>query len=82
MVTYWKQGDADNLYKLLFKSFEDYPQIEDRLLLQRNKDWVLKIEKMRKEKKDMIIIVGAGHLIGPGSVVELLKKNGYKVKQL
>ena len=80
MVTYWKQGDAENLYTLLFKSFKAYPQIEDRLLLQRNKDWVLKIEKMKKEKKDIMIIVGVGHLIGPGSVVELLKKKGHKVK--
>jgi uncharacterized protein YbaP (TraB family) len=29
----------------------------------------------------MLIIVGAGHLVGKDSVVELLKKNGYKVRQ-
>jgi uncharacterized protein YbaP (TraB family) len=81
MVMYWKKGDVDNLYRVLFKSFEGYPEIENRLLRQRNKDWVLKIEEMMKEDKTVFIIVGAGHLIGPGSVVEILKKKGYTVKQ-
>jgi hypothetical protein len=81
MVAYWKKGDVDNLHKILFKSFKGYPQIENRLLLQRNKDWVLKIEKMMKENKNVFIIVGAGHLIGPGSVVEILKQKGYGVMQ-
>ena len=81
MLKYWKKGDADNLYALLFKSFEDYPQIENRLIRQRNIQWVKKIEEMMAEDKNIIIIVGAGHLIGPGSVVALLKQKGYKVKQ-
>lgn len=81
MVMYWKNGDVNNLHNLLFKSFEGYPEIENRLLLHRNKDWVLKIEKMMEENKNVFIIVGAGHLIGPGSVVEILRQKGYKVKQ-
>ena len=81
MLKYWKKGDADNLYALLFKSFEDYPQIENRLIGQRNRQWVKKIEEMMAEEKNMFIIVGAGHLIGPGSVVALLKEKGYRVKQ-
>ncbi len=81
MLKYWKKGDADNLYALLFKSFEDYPQIENRLIGQRNIQWVKKIEEMMAEDKNIIVIVGAGHLIGPGSVVALLKQKGYRVKQ-
>ena len=81
MLKSWKKGDADNLYKILFKSFESYPQIENRLLRRRNIDWVKKIEEMMAEDKNIFIIVGAGHLIGPGSVVTLLKEKGYKVKQ-
>ncbi len=81
MLKYWKRGDVDNLYAIIFKSFEDYPQIEDRLLRRRNIDWVKKIEKMMSENKDILVIVGAGHLIGPGSVVALLKEKGYRVTQ-
>jgi hypothetical protein len=81
MLKYWKKGDADNLYALLFKSFEGYPQIENRLIGQRNLQWVKKIEEMMVEDKNIIVIVGAGHLIGPGSVVALLKQKGYRVTQ-
>ena len=81
MLKNWEKGDVDNLYAILFKSFEGYPQIENRLLRGRNIDWVKKIEEMMAEDKNIFIVVGAGHLIGPGSVVALLKDKGYKVKQ-
>ena len=81
MVKYWEKGDTDKLYAILFKSFKGYPQIENRLLRRRNKDWLHKIEEMMAENKNIFIVVGAGHLIGPGSVVALLKEKGYEVKQ-
>jgi len=81
MMTYWQKGQADKLYSLLYKSFEGYSEIEDRLLLQRNKDWLDKIETMLAEPENVFIVVGAGHLVGPESVVALLKQRGYKVKQ-
>jgi len=81
MMTYWQKGQADKLYSLLFKSFEGYSEIEDRLLLQRNKDWLDKIEAMLEGPEKVFIVVGAGHLVGPEGVVALLKQKGYKVKQ-
>jgi uncharacterized protein YbaP (TraB family) len=35
---------------------------------------------MRKNK-NVLFVVGAGHLVGPESVVDLLRKAGYEVKQ-
>jgi uncharacterized protein YbaP (TraB family) len=51
------------------------------LLIQRNKKWVDEIEVLMRENKNILFVVGAGHLVGPESVVDLLKKRGYKVKQ-
>jgi len=81
MMAAWQNGEADDLYALLFKSFEDHPGIEDRLLTRRNKEWFDRIEKMLKEPKTTMVIVGAGHLVGPESLVDLLMQNGYEVKQ-
>jgi uncharacterized protein YbaP (TraB family) len=81
MMRYWQKGQVDKLYSLLFKSFEDYPEMEDRLLLRRNKNWVKKIVSMLGETENIFIVVGAGHLVGPRSVVALLKQKGYKVRQ-
>ena len=81
MMAAWQNGDTDKLYQLLFKSFEDHPGIEERLLTRRNKDWLQQIEKMMQEPKNTMVIVGAGHLIGPEGLVELLKQKGHEVKQ-
>ena len=81
MLRSWKKGDVDSLYSILFKSFKGYPQIENRLLHRRNIDWAKKIVEMMAEDKNIFIVVGAGHLIGPGSVVALLNEKGYEVKQ-
>ena len=81
LVKFWKAGNASGLHELLYKSFKDYPDIHDRLLIQRNKKWVEEIEVLMRENKNILFVVGAGHLVGPQSVVDLLEKRGYKLKQ-
>ena len=81
LVRSWKFGDADKLHELLSKSFNDYPHLHDRLLIQRNKNWVGQIEGATRKNKNVLFVVGAGHLVGPESVVDLLKNKGYQVKQ-
>ena len=81
MVRYWETGDTDNLHALLFQSLKDYPTIHERLLLQRNRKWVATVEKSMRRDKNVLFIVGVGHLVGPGSVVELLQQKGHRVLQ-
>lgn len=81
IVSYWKTGDADSLHALLFKSFKDYPNIRDRLLIRRNKKWVSKIENLTRENKTILVIVGVGHLVGPDGILDLLRKRGHNLKQ-
>ena len=81
MVSYWKTGDAESLHALLFKSFKDYPNIHTRFLIQRNKKWISKIENLTREKKKVFVVVGVGHLVGPGGLLNLLRKRGYNLIQ-
>jgi hypothetical protein len=81
LVRSWKDGDPDRLHELLSKSFKDYPHLHDRLLIQRNKNWIQEIEGAMRLNKNVLFVVGAGHLVGPESVVDLLKNKGYQVKQ-
>ena len=81
LVKFWKSGDAEKLHELLYKSFKPFPGLYDRLLIQRNKKWVKEIEGAIRGNKNVLFVVGAGHLVGPESVVDLLRKNGYRVKQ-
>lgn len=82
MVTAWRTGDTDALHKLLKTSFAKFPELEKRLLLDRNQAWISPIESLLKSDLVALVLVGAGHLSGPGSVVDLLRKKGYHIEQL
>lgn len=82
MVSDWKTGNADRLGELLNKGMSESPAIFKRLVTDRNRRWVPKIEKLLRGNRTAIVIVGAGHLVGKEGVVALLKKDGWKVTQL
>ena len=52
-----------------------------KLLLDRNRSWIAKLEQLLRNEKDVLVVVGAGHLVGKDSVVELLAAKGYKIEQ-
>jgi uncharacterized protein YbaP (TraB family) len=82
IVKAWKTGDGPNLEKYLNDAMREAPGPFKRLLTDRSKNWVPKIEGLLAGDKNAIVIVGAGHLVGNEGVVELLKKKGFKVTQL
>lgn len=81
LVKAWQTGDSDRLQTLLNKAMEGAPLIYKRLVTDRNRNWLPKIEDFLKGKDNAIVIVGAGHLVGTNGVVALLKGKGYKIEQ-
>ena len=57
-------------------------QMYQRLLVDRNKAWLPKIEALFSRSGHAIVVVGAAHLVGPDGVVAMLKAKGYTVEQL
>ena len=82
VVAAWKTGDSVKLEKFLNDALADAPVIYKRLLTDRNQQWLPKIEGFVASGKPTIVIVGAGHLVGKGGIVNLLKGHGLKVTQL
>lgn len=78
----WTTGDIDALGKLLFKSFEGYPDSYKRFVTSRNATWLKTIETLMKEPDTHMVVVGAGHLPGKEGLFELLAKQGYTLEQL
>ena len=81
MKSAWENGDGEKLYGLIAKSFAGYPHLYKRLVLQRNKNWLPILEKILRREPVTLVVVGAGHLVGPDSVVDLLRRQGYSVVQ-
>jgi uncharacterized protein YbaP (TraB family) len=47
----------------------------------RNRAWVEQLGKLLDDRDDYLVVVGALHLVGRHSVVELLRRRGYTVTQ-
>ena len=76
LLVAWEAGDPK---AIAASNAGQDPVAEKALLGDRNARWVPQIEKMLTEKRTFLITVGAMHLCGPGSVVDLLRKAGYTV---
>ena len=82
MVRAWQRGDTQWFTNELKAELGDDPQLYQSVLVARNRKWLPKIEALLKDDKDYLVIVGTGHLVGHGSVIDLLKKDGIGVTQL
>jgi uncharacterized protein YbaP (TraB family) len=79
----WKTGDVQALEQLLLDSFDEYPELFDELVDQRNKAWDRQLTKiLRNGDQDYMVIVGAMHLLGEHGVIELLRQRGFKIQRL
>ncbi|HEY2144759.1 MAG TPA: TraB/GumN family protein [Steroidobacteraceae bacterium] len=81
MVRAWQQGDSAWFEQNLKSDFGNDPKLYESFLVSRNRKWVPKIEALLNDDKNYLVIVGAGHLMGHGSVLELLKKDGIGATQ-
>jgi len=78
LVKAWRQGDADAVHQLLSVSFKEFPEIGRQLIQDRNAAWLPRLEALLQSDQPTMVLVGAGHLCGPGSLVERLTQKGYQ----
>jgi uncharacterized protein YbaP (TraB family) len=80
LINAWQTGNIKRLDKELNGDTEHFPQMRDALLTQRHAKWLPQIERMLTDGKSHVVIVGAAHLVGKGSVVDLLRAKGIRVE--
>lgn len=76
MVRAWQRGDTQWFAAQLKSEFRQDSPLYQAVLVARNRKWVPKIEALLDEDRNYLVIVGTGHLVGAGSVIDLLKKDG------
>ena len=85
MINAWKTGDADGLAKVMQNAASKDPgskKLMKLLLDDRNLGMTEKIVSLLEKDKKLFIVVGAGHLSGANSIIDLLEKQGLEVKQI
>jgi len=81
LIKAWQTGDSAALEKLLNQALKEDPALMKKFLTDRNQKWVPQIQELARGTNNAVVIVGAGHLVGKDSVVELLKQRGCKLAQ-
>jgi uncharacterized protein YbaP (TraB family) len=81
MVRAWARGDTQWFADELQSEFGRDPRLYQSVLVARNRKWLPKIEALLSDDKNYLVIVGTGHLVGQGSVIDLLKKDGIGATQ-
>jgi len=78
----WKAGDVPAIERIALADLKSDPLMYQRLLVERNKNWMPKIEALFARKGHALVVVGAAHLVGPDGLIAMLKARGYTVEQL
>lgn len=81
MVGAWQHGDSRWFRAEIAHEFGSEPRLYDSLLAGRNRRWLPKIEALLHDTRDYLVIVGTGHLVGPRSVIDLLRRDGIDATQ-
>jgi hypothetical protein len=78
----WKSGDAPTVEQIVLKDLKNDPVLYQRLLVERNRNWMPKIEALFARPGRALVVVGAAHLVGPDGLLNMLKAKGYNIEQL
>jgi uncharacterized protein YbaP (TraB family) len=77
----WKSGDAPTVEKIVLADLKNDPVLYQRLLVERNRNWLPKIDDLFARKGRAFVVVGAAHLVGPDGLLSMLKGKGYTIEQ-
>ena len=76
----WRKGDLVALEAELKQGMEEEPELFEKIVLQRNRNWLPRLEQMLADPdQDYLVVTGALHMIGPQGLVEQLRAKGYKI---
>jgi uncharacterized protein YbaP (TraB family) len=81
----WAQGNVGNEspLRILFDASDPSSAMADPLLARRNAawcDWL--VARMAARPGVILFAGGAGHFVGPGSVIDMLQKRGVRVERV
>lgn len=81
LLTAWKAGDTAGLAADVAPLRRD-PAMGATLVTDRNARWASAIVRRLPRPGRVFVAVGAGHLVGPGSVVAMLRARGVRVERV
>jgi uncharacterized protein len=82
MMNAWASGNVGTIAKTFDDELKKAPEIAKVLINERNANWVGWVKGRLDKPGTVLVAVGAGHLAGKGSVIDLLQRQGLKVQRV
>ena len=83
LIDAWRNGDTAAIAKIEDEDLrQDSPMLYQRLIVERNQAWAKTIAERMQQPGVSFVAVGAGHLAGPDSLQEQLRKLGVKTTRI
>ncbi|HZR22623.1 MAG TPA: TraB/GumN family protein [Vicinamibacterales bacterium] len=82
LIAAWRDGDAATVERIVLSDLKSDPAIYKRMLVDRNRNWMPKIEQLFPRSGHTLVVVGAAHLVGPDGLLAQLRAKGYTIEQL
>jgi uncharacterized protein len=82
MVDAWREGRLESLADRLSLEFADFPELYAAIVVERNEAWIAELERLLGDGRRYLVVVGALHLVGEHSVVDLLRARGLEVERI
>lgn len=78
----WLRADMRVIDSITTSDFGGHPGLLAAMLTDRTRRWVPQVEQMLHGSTDVLVVVGAGHLVGKKGLIALLEAKGYTIHQL
>jgi uncharacterized protein YbaP (TraB family) len=78
----WSSGDVADFAAYFDGSTADHPKLRKKIIDDRNAAWVPKIQAIMGKPGTYIVVVGTGHLVGPQSLIAMLRSAGLQVERV
>ncbi len=75
----WQDGDDKPLTRQLEEEFADYPELAERLIYARNERWADQVAALLERPDDVLVVVGALHLVGEQGLPAKLERRGFRI---
>lgn len=82
MMSAWQEGDVQTMENIINEAYpanSELASYRKKILTERNKGMLAKIQNLIDEQGTDLVIVGAAHMLGPDGIVALLRNKGYKI---
>lgn len=83
MIQAWREGNTESLRaEFVAPMLTETPDLYESLLVNRNNNWMPKIEAMFDTDETEFVLVGVAHLVGEHGLTAMLQSKGYEIVQL